>query len=301
VDLQVTKGAKAAVAGTEWDWEKLRNDPATFRDLPVTMRFAQGRQALDFWAEGSDEDSATSISALLSNGRLTADTSVGEWKVELDAAAGVNRTVPQRWDPSLMDWVENEILGQVKYVVLGHAVATHGSEQEGMVRVTIAFGVATPAKHAPDPAAWREPPEPRPVIRINPSAFVDSGVRFSGVSGQVDIRPHNDEDAWKVAGLKSVIHLDDHIRTGEDSSAILSFSDMTTYVMGPNSEVVIDTPPERDSKWVLVFGKIWSNVKKMIKDGTMDVQVSQAVAGIKCTVFVCEAYGTESIIKVFKG
>lgn len=299
LDLQVTKGAKAPVAGAEWDWEKLRNDPAAFRDLPVKMRFAQGKLALDFWAEGSEE-AATSVwvSHYQRESKLKADTTVGEWDVKLDAAVGVNLAIPRIWDPSLMDWVDNETNGQVKYVVLGQIVATHGNEQEGMVRVTLAFGVATPAEHAPKPGDWRLPPED---VEIPPSVLVDGRVRFAFVSGQVEIRHHGEPDAWRTAGRKTVIYVDDHIRTVDDSVAVLNFSDMTTYVMGPNSEVIIDTPPEKDSKLSLVFGKIWSNIKKMMKDGTIDVQMSQGVAGIKGTVFACEESGKESTTKVFEG
>ncbi|MCJ7444835.1 MAG: FecR family protein [Methanotrichaceae archaeon] len=129
----------------------------------------------------------------------------------------------------------------------------------------------------------------------------DSGVRFSGLSGQVDIRPDNDPNAWRGAGLKSKIYIDDHVRTEEDSSAILSFPDMTTFNLKPESEVIIDTPPEKDSKLSLVCGKIWTNVKKMMKDGTMEVQMSQAVAGIKGTIIVSEETGTSSILKVLEG
>ncbi|MDD4447711.1 MAG: S-layer protein domain-containing protein, partial [Methanothrix sp.] len=129
----------------------------------------------------------------------------------------------------------------------------------------------------------------------------DSGVRFSALTGQVDIRPESDEDAWRGAGLKSIIQLYDHIRTAEESRAILSFDDMTTFELKPESEIIIDTPPERDSKIALVCGKIWINFKKMLKDGSMEIQMSQAVAGIKGTTIVCEETGSSSILKVLAG
>jgi S-layer protein (TIGR01567 family) len=131
--------------------------------------------------------------------------------------------------------------------------------------------------------------------------MADSGVRFSGLTGQVDIRPDGDEDAWRGAGLKSIINQNDHIRTGEESRAILSFPDMTTFDLRPESEVIVDTPAEKDSKVSLVCGKIWTNFKKMLKDGTMEVQMSQAVAGIKGTTIVCEETGDSSALKVLDG
>jgi hypothetical protein len=129
----------------------------------------------------------------------------------------------------------------------------------------------------------------------------DSGVKFSGVSGEVSIRPDCNPLAWRGAGLKSIISIYDHIRTEEDSSAILSFADMTTFVMKPETEIIIDTPPEKDSKVDLVMGKVWTNFKKMMKDGTMEVQMSQAVSGIKGTIIVCEDTGDSSTLKVLDG
>lgn len=131
--------------------------------------------------------------------------------------------------------------------------------------------------------------------------MADSGVRFSGLTGQVDIRPDRDDDAWRGAGLKSIINVDDHVRTGEESWAILSFADMTTFKLRPESEVIIDTPPEKDSKISLVCGKVWTNVKKMIKDGTMEVEMSQAGGSIKGTTIVCEETGDSSTLKVLDG
>ena len=131
--------------------------------------------------------------------------------------------------------------------------------------------------------------------------MADSGVRFSGLTGQVSIRPESDEDAWRGAGLKSIINLYDHVRTAEDSWAILSFLDMTTYRLKPESEVIIDTPQERDSKWKLICGKIRVNFQNMLKGGTMEVQMSQAVAGIKGTTIVCEESGSSSALKVLDG
>ncbi len=129
----------------------------------------------------------------------------------------------------------------------------------------------------------------------------DSGVRISGITGEVYIRPHSDEDAWRGAGLKSIIKTGDHIRTGENSIVILSLPDYSKFVMRPETEIIIDTPPEKDSKLALVAGNIWINVKKMLKDGSMEVQMSQAVAGIKGTIIVCEETGTSSILKVLEG
>ncbi|MFA6005662.1 MAG: FecR family protein [Patescibacteria group bacterium] len=138
--------------------------------------------------------------------------------------------------------------------------------------------------------AWTENAETR-----------DSGARVSDLSGQVEIACPPDLEAWDVMKMGRVIYVDCHIKTGEDSKAVISLSDMTTFELKAESEIVIDTPPEKDSKWKLITGNIWVNVKKMIKDGTMEGHMSQAVAGIKGTVFVMTETGSESTIKVIEG
>jgi hypothetical protein len=129
----------------------------------------------------------------------------------------------------------------------------------------------------------------------------DSGARASDLSGQVEIACPPDLEAWDVMKMGRVIYVNCHIKTGEDSKAVISFSDMTTFVVKPESEIVIDTPPEKDSKMKLLAGNIWANVKKMVKDGTMEVHMGQAVAGIKGTTFVLEESGGKSTLKVIEG
>jgi hypothetical protein len=129
----------------------------------------------------------------------------------------------------------------------------------------------------------------------------DSGARVSDLSGQIEIACPPDLEAWDVMKMGRVIYVDCHLKTGEDSSAVISFSDMTTFEMKAESEIVIDTPPEKDSKLSLLAGNIWANVKQMVKDGTMKVHMSQAVAGIKGTRFHLTETGTESKIEVEEG
>lgn len=129
----------------------------------------------------------------------------------------------------------------------------------------------------------------------------DSGARVSDLSGQVEIACPPDLEAWDVMKMGRIIYVDCHLKTGEDSKAVISFSDWTTFEMKAESEIVIDSPPEKDSKLKLLAGNIWANVKKMVKDGTMEVHMSQAVAGIKGTRFMLTETGKESKIDVAEG
>ncbi|MBE3133498.1 MAG: FecR domain-containing protein [Acidobacteria bacterium] len=168
-----------------------------------------------------------------------------------------------------------------------------------------------PDQHKKDPlvATLLVPPVvmPPPVV-LPPSGEIpcrpgrsDSGVRFSDLNGQVEVRYDDDEDSWRFAKLDMCLELNLHVKTGENSSAILSFADMTSFEMRPESEIVLNTPAEKTSKWELIFGNVWTNVKKMIKDGSMEVDMSQATAGIKGTVFVSEETGSVSRVKTVEG
>ena len=71
--------------------------------------------------------------------------------------------------------------------------------------------------------------------------------------------------------------------------------------MKEDTIIVLDIKNERESKIGLVAGNIWINLKKMVEDGSMEVEMSQAVAGIKGTTFICEEKGGVSTLKVFEG
>ncbi|MBT3464940.1 hypothetical protein HOD20_05440 [archaeon] len=137
---------------------------------------------------------------------------------------------------------------------------------------------------------------------IDPSdPKTDSGWRFTDYEGEVMVRPCDDEDAWYGAELDMVLHRSDHIKNGEDSTCSIMSTDMFLFIMNkPESEIIL-TYSEQESNAHVIWGKIKVNVKRMLKDGTMDVEMSQAVAGIKGTIFVVEETGTESTLKVIEG
>ncbi len=128
----------------------------------------------------------------------------------------------------------------------------------------------------------------------------DSWIRFNDYNWEVMYRPDDDEEAWASAEMDAVLCVNTHIRTWDDSFCILSLNDMTSFRMKPNSELILSSPPERESKFKLIMWKIFVNVKQMLKDGTMDVEMSQAVAWIKWTIFELEETWTQSKIKVFE-
>lgn len=138
------------------------------------------------------------------------------------------------------------------------------------------------------------------LLKEDDSGCIDSWIRFSDYNWEVMVRPGSDEDAWYWAELDQVLCVNDHVKTWDDSSCVLSMADMTTFVMSSNSEVILTTPPKKDNKLKLIGWKILVNIKRMFKDGTMDVEMSQAVAWARWTIFELDENGKESKLKVFQ-
>ncbi|MCX6902369.1 MAG: hypothetical protein NTW03_02580, partial [Verrucomicrobia bacterium] len=115
-------------------------------------------------------------------------------------------------------------------------------------------------------------------------------MKFSGITGQVEVllcvgkdeqgneiyeQDESGDDRWRLAKMDTVLTTGSRIKTDFDAAAILSFSDMSTFVLRGDAEVVLNGPPEKESKLRLVAGNIWKNVKQIIKDGTMEQEMNQ--------------------------
>jgi hypothetical protein len=129
----------------------------------------------------------------------------------------------------------------------------------------------------------------------------DSLARFNSLTSTVEVTCDPNEEDWIGALLQQELFVGDHIATREYSSAILQFADMNTYIMQPNTEIIIETPPEKETKIGLVLGRLWNNTKKLLYEGTMEIETTQAVAGIKGTTLVMETDGTTTTLKVIAG
>ncbi|MBQ6566682.1 MAG: SUMF1/EgtB/PvdO family nonheme iron enzyme [Treponema sp.] len=135
---------------------------------------------------------------------------------------------------------------------------------------------------------------------------VDSKIRFYDLYGEVSIRPNSKGDyAYEYAELDTIIYEDDRIKTEEDSGAILGLEDMSTYVIKPESILIIQTKKNDESllkrNMRLLGGAIWSNLKRMGEDRTLDVEMSQCIAGIKGTIFALEDDGKTSRVYTLAG
>ena len=131
--------------------------------------------------------------------------------------------------------------------------------------------------------------------------------RFGDLSGQVEVNMPNpdgtyDEQAWDTAKLDMELPPGTRIIVREKSGLILVFPDTQTNItVGPGTEIILVSPDPQKSKISLPWGILKANVQKMMKDGSMEIEMSQAVAGIKGTQFVLNETKTESSVKVIEG
>lgn len=194
------------------------------------------------------------------------------------------------------------------------AIAPRGSKDGDKIALRTMFdGVGQGTSYIYEWSASKEPmvmpsknvaPESKPTIPKTPPKdpnYVDSGIRVSDVYGEVEVRRGDNEDLWNIVELDTVLYVGDHIRTSGNSGCILSMLDMTTFNVKEESEIIITVPSGQDSKLKLLMGNIYTNFQEIITHGTMEIEMNQAVAGIKGTTFVCEETGSKSTLKVLEG
>lgn len=153
------------------------------------------------------------------------------------------------------------------------------------------------AAAAPRPAPAAPPPAPA----LCRSGTGYSGAHFAALTGDVRVRPDAQPEGWITAKHDTELCIEDHIKTDDESTAYLALADMSTFFLKPESEVVVVTPPERMSKIALVAGNIWTNIKRMVKDGSMEIDLNQAVTGIKGTTLALSTTRDASTVQVFEG
>lgn len=134
-------------------------------------------------------------------------------------------------------------------------------------------------------------------------ANIDSGARFSSISREVEVFPESTPDQRSFATGKTVLNVDDHVTTGEDSNAVICFADLSTLMVKAESEVVIAAPPEQPGRVDLVKGRLWLNVKKVIAGEEIEVKSNLATTGIKGTIVTCLSRPdkSEDVIQVLRG
>ena len=130
--------------------------------------------------------------------------------------------------------------------------------------------------------------------------------RFNGLYGQVEFIIPNpdgtyDEESWNLAKIDMELPPGTRLKVSEKSGLQLALPNQTTINVGPETEIVLVSVDPRKGVMQLLYGELKANVTKMMKDGSMQVVMSQAVAGIKGTIFVLEETGDTSTLKVIEG
>ncbi len=142
------------------------------------------------------------------------------------------------------------------------------------------------------------------LLPVQAKDFIDSHIRFNDLYGEVSIKHGGEDyDAYEYATIDTVIYEDDVIKTEEDSGAILGLEDMSTYVIKPESILIIHTEEKHVSNLELLHNCIWGNIKKMSEGKSINIEMSQCVAGIKGTIFRAfqSKDGLTNRIEVIKG
>lgn len=135
---------------------------------------------------------------------------------------------------------------------------------------------------------------------------VDSKIRFNDFYGEVKYRCSLEEDdAFEFADLDAVLYENDLIQTEEESGAILGLYDMSTYVLKPESKLIIcdtyDSRPTIVQKLEMLGGSMLTNIKKMAEGKSLEVEMSQCICGIEGTIFAVQETGKESRVWLLVG
>ena len=132
--------------------------------------------------------------------------------------------------------------------------------------------------------------------------IIDSHIRFNDFYGEVKMRPNwLEDDSYEFVDLDSPIYECYRIKTEEDSGAILGLEDMSTYVIKPESIIIIRTEEKKTSRFELIVGTLWGNIKKMAEGKSIDVEMSQCVSGISGTIVAWEEKNGVSSVYLFAG
>ncbi len=293
----------ARVQGAEGGLKGLRSDGPPRPRAMVRLSPSHGTQPE--FVEGPSLEPGKYIGWMLHRGQWTTSTDhplmghAGTWDLKagheytIVAFSGTMPTGELNWGIYL-EKEQKRDAGAKAYTRFQRPYNTRGTDPMKFQEVQVFLSDTEDRPAPPEPPAPSKPKQP------SKPKWKNSGVKFSDLSGRVSWAPPWDPDDWRAAKLDDDLPEDAHIQTGVDSYAVLSFDDMTTFVQQPECEIVLTPPEEKASKLGLVAGRIWVNLKRMLKDGSMKVEMSQAVAGIKGTIFTCEESAAASVVKVLE-
>lgn len=130
----------------------------------------------------------------------------------------------------------------------------------------------------------------------------DSEIRFNDFYGEVKIRcKFEEDDSYEFVDLDTEIFEYDLISTEEESGAILGLEDMSTYIIYPDTKLIIHPDDVNVSKLEMLVGSLVGNIKKMIKGESLEIEMTQIAMGINGTIFAVKETGSQSSVWLFAG
>ena len=136
-----------------------------------------------------------------------------------------------------------------------------------------------------------------PSPSVSPS---QSPISIGDVSGGVEVLPAGEQNAWTQVNDSSTLSQGSKIKT-QESTGTLKLAGTTTLQMQPNTVVEVESQSGNNSTLLLHQGEFTADVKNMIFGSTLKVDMSQAVAEIKGTIFTVTETGTKSTLSVQEG
>lgn len=149
--------------------------------------------------------------------------------------------------------------------------------------------------------AWKNREKEKTELHELDPNYVDSTYTVGDIWGEVWIRRKDKQydDEWEYLHPNSRIYYGDTIKTHPDSGVVLSFTDMSTFLIKENTMIMLPDEPEAASAMKILAGNVWVNIQKMIHGGEFNVELQDAVAGARGTTFAVEQKDDSSIVYLF--
>jgi len=143
------------------------------------------------------------------------------------------------------------------------------------------------------------------VVLIAPASYAqDASLKIAGVGGSVLVKIAPSAD-WVDAKPGQALNPKDAIKTGENSTAMLVFSDMSTLALKPNTEIIIDdlvwNSKVKKAGLNMPAGALRAVLKKIDGPSDFKVKTPTAICGARGTVFYIIASATETRVFVTEG
>lgn len=135
---------------------------------------------------------------------------------------------------------------------------------------------------------------------LETSAVPTQSLSLGDVTGQLNVQLPG-QDSWTPAAKGTSLTEGTKIKTAEAEGASFTLAETTTIGMNPNTLIEIQALTANSQKLQLTRGEFTATVRNLPEGATFQVDMSQAVATVKGTVFTVSETGSESKLTVYEG